>query len=149
MARPFVRRGHCLVLMSAFCIQLAGCGGPAAPKREYADVSGTVKYNGKPVTKGSVVFQPASGAAVIGELKEDGSYTLKGVIGSNTVMINNPTPQMPSAVSDDIAKNKAAMAQNEEAAKAAKTVPDNYATSKSGLTFDVKPGTNKADFDLK
>lgn len=149
MVRPPVSVACCLVLVGVILTQLTGCGGPAGPKRDYADVTGTVKYNGKPVSKGTVIFQPASGAPVVGDLKDDGTYSLKGVIGPNTVMINNPVPPPPGKGGDDIAANKAAQADYDKALKAAKIVPDKYSSANSGLKFEVKAGPNKADFELQ
>jgi hypothetical protein len=125
---------------------MVGCGGPKAPKREYADVSGKVTYKGQPLKSGTVTFQPASGIAVIGDIQPDGSYSLKGVIGSNAVMISNRLPD-PGPGSADPEKRKAAMAAVEKAKET--TVPDRFGTPGSGLTYEVKAGANKADFDLK
>ncbi|MDB5339998.1 MAG: hypothetical protein JWN70_5617 [Planctomycetaceae bacterium] len=147
MARPPVCLGYCLVLIGVCSAHLAGCT-PAPPKREYAEVMGTVKYQGKPVSKGSIVFQPESGAPVVAELDAEGNYSLEGVIGPNDVMVRNPLPAA-AAHTDDIKANKAAQAEYDKAVKSAKIIPDKYSSTSSGLKFDVQPGTNSADFDLK
>lgn len=117
---------------------LWGCGGPAAPKREYADVTGKVTYNNQPLTKGQVLFQPPTGAVAAGDIKSDGTYSLKGVIGPNTVTI----------------VDRAEMGQTDinrpETRQVPKSsIPEIYGTPDSKLKFDVKAGANKADFDLK
>ena len=147
MARSSVHFAYCFVLANVFCGFVVGCG-PAGPTRNYAEVTGTVKYKAKPAANAEVVFQPAAGAPVVGKIGADGAYTIQGVIGPNTVMINNPKPPPPAA-STDIAKNKSAMADYEKAIKEAKIVPDKYAGTTSGLSFDVKAGKNKKDFDLE
>lgn len=147
MARSSVHVAYCFVLTNVCCGLMVGCG-PSAPVRNYAEVTGTVKYQTKPAANAEIVFQPAAGAPVVGKIGPDGTYTIQGVIGPNTVMINNPKPPPPAATAD-IAKNKSAMADYEKAIKEAKIVPDKYAGTQSGLTFDVKAGKNKADFDLQ
>lgn len=147
MHRSLFRFNCCVVLSGIFCGLMIGCG-PSGPTRNYAEVTGNVKYKGKPVANGEVVFQPAAGASVVGKIGADGNYTIQAVVGANTVMINNPKPEQPPA-SPDMAKNKAAMADYEKAVVAAKIVPDKYSSTTSGLSFDVKAGKNKADFDLQ
>lgn len=135
---PTLLSGRNGLLTGLMLTVLWGCGGPAAPKREYADVTGKVTYKNQPLTKGQVLFQPPTGALATGDIKPDGTYSLKGVIGPNTVTIidraemgqpdiNRPeTRQMPKS-----------------------SIPEIYGTPQSNLKFDVKAGANKADFDLK
>ncbi len=148
MRRSAVRVACCLLLTNVLCGLLVGCG-PSGPTRNYAEVTGAVKYQGKPVANGEVIFQPASGAPVVAKIGADGNYKMEGVIGPNTVMITNPKPEQPKTSTDDIAKNKAAMADYEKAVQSAKIVPDRYSSVNSGLNFEVKAGKNKADFDLQ
>lgn len=134
-------RAYCLVLgLMVLSGHFAGCG-PRAPKVEYADVAGKVTYKGEALKMGTVSFQPTFGARAVGEIKPDGTYTLKGVVGPNTVMIESHEPS--------------ALPGGPEAAKGMKTeaktyIPMTYAASTSGLSFEVKKvQLNKADFDLK
>lgn len=127
--------------MIAIVVQSAGCGGPAAPPRQYADVVGTVKYQGKPLTTGQVQFQPPSGTIDVGTIKADGTFTMKGTVGMNTVMIVSRAD---------------APKEDENAPKVKKPyvepksfIPEKYGGPQSGLTFEVKAGKNTADFDLK
>lgn len=123
------------VLLCGFFI---GCG-PVAPKREFAEVAGTVTYKGEPVTVGTVLFQPPGGAAVSAPLESDGSYTLKGVVGLNKVIIisrdlpeidpSEPPPEMPPMITNYI--------------------PEKYSTPNSPLEFHVERGSNQADFQLE
>jgi hypothetical protein len=122
-----------------FGLLIIGCG-PAAPKREYADVAGKVSYKGVPLKMGTVMFQPSSGPLVAGEIQSDGTYSLKGEIGENLVMITSSEAVDP-AIAGDPEKLKAAKPPKSH-------IPDHYGMSLSGLKFDVKAGQNKADFDL-
>ncbi|MDA0835282.1 MAG: hypothetical protein O2955_19280 [Planctomycetota bacterium] len=123
------------VLIGVFC----GCGGgDDAPVREYADVTGKVTYNGEALTKGKVMFQPPSGAMVVGDIQADGTYSLKGVIGPNSVAIESRDDQGQMS------------ADNPKSRQEPKSyIPPEYGTPASGLSFEVKAGTNTADFDLK
>ena len=141
MRHTFYFRLCCGIMLAASFGQLIGCGGPPeAPKREYADVSGTVTHNGKPLGAGTVMFQPPSGALASGEIQANGTYSLKGVIGPNTVTIANRAEAPPSAES---------RASGAPPVEAKPQIPEKYATPAGGLTYEVKAGENKADFNLQ
>jgi hypothetical protein len=82
-----------LLTLAMFC----GCGGgPAATSTtEEATVKGTVTINGKPATGGTVEFDPSNinrreaphGKCEIGK---DGSYSVKTLVGENSIMISGP-----------------------------------------------------------
>jgi hypothetical protein len=127
-----------LLTTGVLLTSLWGCGGPAAPKREYAEVTGKVTYKNQPVPKGQVMFQPPTGAVVAGDLKSDGTYSLQGVIGPNTVTIVSR---------DDMGATDANKPETRQMPKS--HIPEIYGTPGSNLKFDVKKGPNKADFDLK
>lgn len=139
-------------LWHSLCLGLlltVGCGGPKPPKREYADVTGKVTYKGEALKNGTVMFQPAVGASVVGDIETDGTYRLQAVIGMNTIMISNRQAD-PGPGDADPKKRKEAMAASAAvAAENAKAVPEIYGTPASGLKFDVKAGKNEANFDLK
>ena len=64
---------------------LSGCG----PKVN--DVSGTVTYQNKVVTSGMVTMVGVDGVPMQAEIKEDGSYLLKGVgVGEVKVVVSSP-----------------------------------------------------------
>lgn len=139
MFANFVSCGRGKILLTGLLLAaLSGCGGPQAPKREFADVAGKVSYKGKPLIKGQVMFQPGTGSAIAGEIKADGTYTLKGVIGSNTVMIVSR---------DEMGETSADKPESRQMPKT--YIPDKYGGPSSGLIYEVKKGSNTADFDLK
>ena len=117
---------------------LVGCGPPPPPKREFAPVTGKVTYQGQPLKLGQIMFQPPSGSVIVGEIKSDGTYSLDGVVGSNSITIISKDPQ-PEMKADDPKSKKAPKSY----------IPEIYGTPSSNLRFDVKAGPNKADFDLK
>ncbi|MEX0724888.1 MAG: hypothetical protein WD065_01380 [Planctomycetaceae bacterium] len=116
----------------------SGCGGDDAPVREYADVAGKVTYNGEAVKRGKVMFQPPSGEVVVADIQPDGTYSMKGVIGPNDVTIIS-RDEVPTAGPDEPISR----------IEPKSDIPLKYGTPESGLTFEVKPGTNTADFDLQ
>ena len=139
-----------LLILAAFTVLSAGCGGGEFP---VAKVSGRVTLNGQPVDKVSVMFQPIaaegklnSGMGSYGITDTDGRYTLKligketkgAVIGKHKVRIENYTE--PGDSSDDRPKKRP---------KAAVPIPRKYNQLEAKLEFDVPSGgTDKADFDL-
>jgi hypothetical protein len=121
-----------------------GCGssGPGM-----ASVSGTVTYEGKPVPKGTITFQPvdsSKGRTATGEIGADGSYTVQteqpgdgALVGDYRVAISAreeevldyhpPKPVAPKRL-----------------------VPQKYENPQtSELKATVKPGSNNIPFDLK
>jgi hypothetical protein len=125
-----------------------GCGGSDGP--EMAKVTGTVTYNGKPVTKGTISFQPtdpANGAPANGVI-EDGSYRLQTTepgdgarLGDYQVGIRSVEGE-PDVPLDYIPKKKPAPPKS--------LIPQKYENpAASGLTAKVESGSNTLDFDLK
>src|SRR5262245_16957798 len=76
------------------CLSVVGCGG-------VADVKGTVSYKGQLLKFGSVSAIPPGGLVVQGDIKEDGSYELKGVgLGEAKFMVYCQDPKFTKAVTD-------------------------------------------------
>jgi hypothetical protein len=126
------------VLLVAVLCACAGCAGRPS-------VEGTVTLDGAPVDGGSISFVQGSGAGsdkgnapIVG-----GKYVIEGekarnlTPGSYTVqifwiqLIGKPNP-----------------ANADANAPARHAIPSQYG-DKSTLTREIKPGTNKFDFDLK
>jgi hypothetical protein len=129
---------------ATICLLLSGCGRGGI---ETAAVSGTVTCHGKPVTEGTVFFQPEKGPGASGVLDSQGRYVLRtksrgdgAPLGKNAVAIlpptelagpDSPTPgQLP----------KRAFSNIPEKCRRAET---------SRLVFHVKPGNNVFDIELK
>ncbi len=125
------------VVFGLLLCSLVGCGGePAGPKRVYADVTGKVLFKGAPLKMGTVMFQPASGPPASAKIGPDGTYTLKGEIGPNTISITSI---------EEVAR----IAEPGKSPPVQNHIPARYGTRDSGLNFEVKAGKNTADFDLK
>lgn len=127
------------LVLGLITVQFAGCG-PSKPVVEYAEVKGKVTYNDDPVKIGTVTFQPDFGAPSVGNIQADGTYTLTGVVGLNTVSIESHEPSAEPG-GPDAAK---AMTQ-----PPVTYIPMKYASVDGGLKYEVKAGeTNTANFDL-
>jgi len=76
------------------CLSVVGCGG-------VADVKGTVSYKGQLLKFGSVSAIPPGGLVVQGDIKEDGSYELKGVgLGEAKFMVYCQDPKFTKTVTE-------------------------------------------------
>jgi hypothetical protein len=70
-----------------------------------ATVKGTVTIKGKPVTKGTVVFDPSNyqrtnEAARKAEISKDGTYTITTLVGENNIKVTGPDAEKAGAAYD-------------------------------------------------
>ncbi len=117
-------------LVQASCLLtalvLAGCGsGPPSVESsdEEATVTGKLTFKGKPVTNGEIAFDPSNylrkdAAPRRAPLGEDGSYTIKTLVGMNHVLFSIKETAKDPMLQD------------------------------VSLEFDVKPGENQFDVEL-
>jgi hypothetical protein len=135
---------------------LVGCGdGVPEPTDAQAKVSGTVTFEGKPVTVDTaVVFYCAEkDATAAGMVDSLGNYTLsggdkaKGVpAGRYEVMITPPVKAAPAVGSDEYQQMMMGKATKVELPKDVPVKFHTFETSK--LVFEVKEGENKFNFEL-
>jgi hypothetical protein len=134
----------------------AGCSRSLPP---VARVSGRVTLAGKPVSTGMVMFHPEHGRAALGQIDNDGRYTLttfhKGdgaVLGPHRVTIEARTveggPPPPKVMStEEEMKNAATLYPSDSRIRW--IVPEKYASAATTpLSADVKPSGNIFDFSL-
>lgn len=116
---------------------LAGCG------RSWGEVSGTVRYQGKPLPKGSITFYDEANQSLTSAINADGSYNVSKVAtGKVKVAVSLP---MYIAMQGDT-KGMARMAAER---RTLPNLPVRYADAeKSGLDREVKSGSQTIDFDL-
>jgi hypothetical protein len=126
----------------------AGCGGAA----KTAPVSGTVTYKGKAVPNAHVTFAPEDGRrAAEGVTDQGGRFALGtfttndgALIGKHRVNIIARGPDRPPK------PGESSSGMPGETMPGDPVIPQKYfAPDTSGLTFEVKPGSNRADFELK
>ena len=72
-----------LLLLFLFLATVVGCGN----KLTYANVKGTVTYNGKPIDKGQIVFTAEGKPPTIIDI-DDGKFTGQAVVGSNRISVS-------------------------------------------------------------
>lgn len=141
--------GPCLMLVMAF-----GCG-DEFPERY--SVTGTVKYNGQPVEKGTITFKPAGaeGMPASGTI-EKGDYSLTTVNEDDGAVPGEYNVVVTSVDIDlsQMQKNSGGGAgRHDDIIKASKKakhlVPSKYAVpDTSGLKVTVKAESNTFPFDL-
>ena len=124
------QRCHCLGIgpvVAAFL--LTGCGDPAS----VATVSGTVTHGGKPVTGVTVQFVPSDKKAplAVGAADETGRYTLGRAMGKRGCAAGTYSVRL----------------FEQDPGTLAFAIPAEMST-KSTLTFDVKPGENTFDIQI-
>lgn len=67
-------------LASLVFIFVGGCGSSSAPQIATVPVQGRITYQGKPLSKGSITFQPDDdGQPAHGEIQPDGTFELTTV----------------------------------------------------------------------
>ena len=139
----FLRRRHALTLLLIQLASFAGCDQQATVGR----VSGIVRLDGKPLTTGAVRFVPAAGRAASGKIQADGTFTL-GTYGESDGALMGKH-QVAILAFEATRPGQRTEGGRPPAAVTKPLVPERYmAPGTSGLTFEVKPGHNQADFDL-
>jgi hypothetical protein len=135
-----MRSIRCMVAFAFGLLLLTGCGEPAA-----GTVSGTITVDGTPLTAGIVTFystsktEPATASTGIA----DGQYSIpKIATGPAKITVQSMKPSQPGANPDGTIP-PAPKGQYMPIAEKYKN------QDQSGLTFDVKPGPQKHDFDIK
>jgi hypothetical protein len=85
-------------LLALLCgLTTGGCSSApyAESSRTEATVTGRVTSQGKPITSGKVIFDPANvnrrnESAATADIRQDGSYEVKTLIGANRVTVAVP-----------------------------------------------------------
>ena len=111
---------------------LAGCSG-----EQLAEVTGTVKIDGKPLPEGEIIFEAADGNTTPAASKiKDGVYTVRVAPGSKKVKVTaSRPPKKPDPMLGAAAREQ--------------MLGPEY-NDRTTLVADIKPGTNPdIDFDVK
>jgi hypothetical protein len=143
--------GTALVLIAA-CL-LSGCG------KKFGSVSGSVKYKGKALTGGQVAFIPAApgGETATGLIDSSGSYTIEKVVAGpcKITVFTSAAGSGGKAAGKMMDAGKMGKADGGKSkVGVAGDVPSVQVPSKfaepdtSGLSFEVKQGTNSHDINI-
>ena len=124
------------ILFACVLALAAGCGGGKEKPPEMAPVSGTIKFNGKPLSDAKVVFSAAGYPPNEMEVT-DGKFTGRAMIGANKVAVTAKKKASAAASRADRGReNDIAKGCNEQSGG-----PDPAARSKQFLA-DWAPGSN-------
>jgi hypothetical protein len=130
-----------LATVAGLCVAwlLSGCAGGEQVREDHS-VSGTVTFNGEPVTEGTIQFEDATkGLGGSGELDSDGSYLTSLPDGDYKVTILPPMELQP-----DSANSPGGMV-----AKSVKNIPPKYQSGdKSPLAAKVSAEQLVHNFDM-
>lgn len=132
-----LRRGAPWAGWLALLLLLApGCG----PR--FGNVSGTVTYQGKPLTGGTITFFDAANRTTSGEIKPDGTYTVSKVaLGQARIAVATPMDIPFKKINEDVKMDVAAPKPS--------PIPVKYADAdKSGLTCEVTAPDQKHDVTM-
>jgi hypothetical protein len=125
-------------LFAASAVILAGCGGESAP--ETLPVTGSVSFDGTPVTQGEIVFRDAAGQTrSCGGQITDGKFSFDASPGSKKVEIT-ARREVPGKMDTSN--------PGEEVPLMEQYIPASYNTETT-LTADVSSDKKTFDFDLQ
>jgi hypothetical protein len=114
------------------CVVSIGCGPKRAVRADRSVVSGTVTFQGKPVSGGVITFTSSSGDTAGGMLREDGTYYIEDApMGDTKVSID--TESIRPELGGRYVKLPAKYVQ----------------ASTTDLSHKVEGGENTADFKLE
>lgn len=123
----------------ALCLPIVvGCG------KRSAQVSGTVKYQGKELPSGNVTFFDDKNQVVGSASITDGKYKIPQVPpGPVKITVTTPPPV------NQMANRAPAPPKDMPPPPASIAIPQKYGNpEQSGLTYDVKPGSQDHPIDL-
>jgi len=134
---------------------MGGCG-ERITRPPLGKVSGKVTYNGKPVTKGSVIFTPVQGKGgdtgqnAVGQLGSDGSYELTTFDTGDGAILGQHTVTVQADSKDINELNKIRPDGTVPYILPKPAIPEKYTNAtKSPLRFTVSAGSNTYDIQLK
>lgn len=139
--RTRLSRLPALWLLSGACAALtSGCGAKTG------ELTGRVTFHDKQLQQGTVLAASSGGSVHSGVIQSDGSYTIPGIpVGPAKIAVNCPDPREVKVIPRKKEDNVPTADISTWIA-----IPEKYADpEKSGLSIDIKPGTNTFPIDLK
>jgi hypothetical protein len=144
-------------IAAVFLAVLSGCGQPRS------QVHGTVRYQGKPLAEGTIVFLAPDNQAYPVKIHSDGSYQIaslpRGRVRVGVQMAQPRTPSRPPPSAKDTDSFTANAMKTDDATKGrhkpplsvpAVKFPPRYADpDQSGLNFDLQSSEQEYSVDLK
>jgi hypothetical protein len=139
-------------LAAVVLLVAGGCGSGGGTSGTSGTVTGKVTLSGQSAPAGSMVTFMASGGVAAGPVGADGTYTLKSggkpqvPAGKYQAMVSDPQSEaMSQEEVDKIMKSGGKI----HAKATPSVIPKKYSSiGTSGLSYEVKAGTNKIDIEL-
>lgn len=135
-----VHQGCPLIVMAGLLMGMTAVAGCNRGDPKFASVHGVIRLDGEPLAGAVVEFDPENGSPSYGITDPYGRYTLRfnhqqtgALIGRHTVRITTRRTTVDSDGRTVILPEK---------------IPPQY-NWRSSLTVEVRPGSNRYDFDLK
>ncbi|MCA9086685.1 MAG: hypothetical protein KDA81_21660 [Planctomycetaceae bacterium] len=146
-SRNLTRFGVTVSVSLAVLLAITGCGS-GSDQPELGLVSGTITFDGNPLSGVAVTFVPDGGRPAMGKTDADGKYELTYIrdtpgckVGHNKVQIGN------TEESEDEAEREGDDYVQKPTKSGPATIPARYNTQ-TELQAEVKPGENTFDFSL-
>jgi hypothetical protein len=151
MNKPMVSRiriGVFVLLALLGGTLVAGCGKPTG------EVTGTVSYDGKNLTEGTVTFTSESGGSAFATIENNGHYAAKKVpVGKVIVSVkasSNTDAEKLKAMQNPKSPEEMKKLMMPQVQKGKSGIPKKYQSpDSSDLSLDVKPGPQEYDIPLK
>jgi hypothetical protein len=130
------------------CAAVCGCGKSGPPTVQTMPVKGKITLDGKPLAGAEVVFSVVDPPAVFaGRTKEDGTYELQGLAGTESSLAGDCKVTVSRMVKPDGSPLGAGEAPANVGAT--EQVPAKYSQiDTTTLSKNVPPGGGSFDFDL-
>jgi|SRR5579883_1802643 len=139
--RPRIVQLGLLALL--LCVSISGCG------RSMTEVSGTVRYNGKPLPSGTIQFLGADGVPHSGKIQPDGTYSVQVPTGTAKIIVSCVDESRLNKFTAQSTANRGRTAPPSSPAEKFSLIPTRYADwDSSGLMVNVTHGKTVHDIDL-
>ena len=136
-----LRRGAFLAVL--LCPVLAGCAG------RHAEVTGIVRYDGKPLSHGTIQFLGTDGIPRAGTIQRDGSFCVHVPVGVAKVIVTCLDELQVQRVSTALAGRQGRVAPPSPPSDSFTHIPLRYADwDASGLAITVESGMTVHDVAL-
>lgn len=128
-------------LVAAVFLCISGCGSGTGR------LHGIIKYQGKLVRQGSVQVVGSDGVPRPTTIQDDGSYAIENIpAGPIQIAVNSPNPKTIRVAPPKVGRYNPPIPDSTNWF----AIPESYASfSQSGLTFTLKPGSNRHDINLE
>ena len=120
-----------------------------------AVVSGTVRFKGRPLPAGTVLFHGTDGRVEHSLISEEGKYTISdapiGIVSITVKSHGAAPPKLPSSKGKSLPIPRELAPRDEDLRNNHYVpIPDRYLNpDTSGLTFEVHPGRQSRDIELE